>query len=89
VTRHSFDEALHLPAIAARQIGELALAPACLRCPAKRVCGGGQYAHRYREGHGFANPSVYCPDLFHLIKHINRTVEADVSARLGGLRETV
>jgi len=32
-----------------------------------RSCGGGLYAHRYREGSGFDNPSVFCPDLMKLI----------------------
>ncbi len=81
VTRDSFDDALLLPSIAARQIGELALSPTCRACPVSRICGGGLYAHRYRSGHGFANPSVYSPDLLRLIEHIKRTVETDLSAR--------
>jgi uncharacterized protein len=81
VARDSFDDALLLPSIAARQIGELALSPTCRACPVSRVCGGGLYAHRYRSGHGFANPSVYSPDLLRLIEHVKRTVEADLSAR--------
>src|SRR5262245_18306714 len=35
-----------------------------------RICGNGLYAHRYRAGIGFANPSVYSPDLQRLIGHI-------------------
>ncbi|GAA0847871.1 hypothetical protein GCM10009525_68840 [Streptosporangium amethystogenes subsp. fukuiense] len=81
VTRDSFDDALLLPSIAARQIGELALCPTCRACPVSRICGGGLYAHRYRSGHGFANPSVYSPDLLRLIKHVKSTVEADLPAR--------
>jgi uncharacterized protein len=80
--RDSFDDALLLPSIAARQIGLLALSPECRACPIAKVCGGGLYAHRYRSGHGFANPSVYCPDLFRLVGHIRETVEADLSARV-------
>jgi uncharacterized protein len=85
VSRDSFDDVLSLPSIAARQIGELALSAECRSCPVHRVCGGGLYAHRYRAGRGFANPSVYRPDLFRLITHIRRTVAADLDAR----RETV
>ncbi|MFJ8887211.1 FxsB family cyclophane-forming radical SAM/SPASM peptide maturase [Streptomyces sp. NPDC102402] len=70
VFRHSFDEALSHPGIAARQAGAGALAPACRACPLLGVCGGGHYAHRYRAGHGFVNPSVYCADLERLIRHI-------------------
>ncbi|WP_239115656.1 FxsB family cyclophane-forming radical SAM/SPASM peptide maturase [Planotetraspora kaengkrachanensis] len=81
ISRNSFDEALALPMFVARQIGERALSPTCTACTVKRVCGGGLYAHRYREGEGFANPSVYCPDLLHLIGHVRDTVEADIRHR--------
>ena len=37
------------------------------------------YAHRYRQGDGFANPSVYCADLFRLISHIRSAVSAEVN----------
>ncbi|MDT0341610.1 FxsB family cyclophane-forming radical SAM/SPASM peptide maturase [Streptomyces litchfieldiae] len=67
---HSFDQALDHPGVAARQAGTAALADACLSCPLLKVCGGGHYAHRYRAGHGFRNPSVYCADLSRLIRHI-------------------
>jgi uncharacterized protein len=81
VARDSFDDALRLPQIAARQLGRDALCAKCHACPIWRVCGGGQYAHRYRAGTGFANPSVYCPDLLHLIGHIRDRVLADITKR--------
>jgi uncharacterized protein len=85
VLRHSFDEVLTLPSTAARQMGELALSAECRACEVRRVCGGGLYSHRYREGRGFANPSVYGPDLFRLITHIRRTVAADLEDRRDAL----
>ncbi|OHV40929.1 radical SAM protein [Parafrankia soli] len=78
VQRNELDEALRHPGIVARQIGSAALGPECTRCPVHRVCGGGYYPHRYRAGSGFRNRSVYCPDLFALIKKISRQVQADV-----------
>jgi uncharacterized protein len=84
VTRDSLDAALLLPGVVARQIGAMALAAQCRICPIHRVCGGGNYAHRYRAGSGFANPSVYCPDLMRLIEHIREVMQADISARLRG-----
>ncbi|QNP70257.1 FxsB family radical SAM/SPASM domain protein [Streptomyces roseirectus] len=69
VFRHPFDDALRHPAVADRQAGAAALSATCRACPLLRVCGGGHYAHRYRAGHGFRNPSVYCADLQHLIRH--------------------
>ena len=46
------------------------LAEKCRKCCIKSVCGGGMLAHRFSKGRGFTNPSVYCFDLFLLIKHI-------------------
>lgn len=70
VFRHTFDEALRHPGVAARQAGADALATACRACPLLTVCGGGHYAHRYREDNGFTNPSVYCADLERLVRHV-------------------
>ncbi|MHA5049241.1 FxsB family cyclophane-forming radical SAM/SPASM peptide maturase [Streptomyces sp. SD15] len=79
VFRHGFDEALRHPGIAARQAGAASLAARCRDCPLLSVCGGGHYAHRYRAGHGFANPSVYCADLQRFIRHVARRLPADAS----------
>jgi uncharacterized protein len=84
VGRDGFDAMLALPGIAARQLGTAALASACRTCSEHHTCGGGQYAHRYRAGAGFANPSVYCPDLFRLIRHVRRAISRDLAAREEG-----
>ncbi|WNI34034.1 FxsB family cyclophane-forming radical SAM/SPASM peptide maturase [Streptomyces sp. ITFR-6] len=70
VFRHTFDDALRHPGVAARQAGVGALAAACRACPLLTVCGGGHYAHRYRAENGFINPSVYCADLERLVRHV-------------------
>ncbi len=80
LARDPLDAALLLPQLAARQIGFRALAGECRVCPVHQVCGGGLYSHRYREGAGFANPSVYCPDLLALISHIRDRMQADILA---------
>jgi uncharacterized protein len=74
VQEDSFDRALMLPGIVARQIGERALCDTCLSCPIHRVCGAGLYAHRYKYENGFDNPSVYCEDLKRLIYHVRRAL---------------
>jgi uncharacterized protein len=81
LARDPLDAALALPQIAARQIGARALSAQCRACPIHQVCGGGLYSHRYREGTGFANPSVYCPDLMALISHIRGQLQNDLTAR--------
>jgi uncharacterized protein len=84
VERDPFETALTLPSVAARQLGELALPDECRRCAVRRVCGAGLYAHRYRPGSGFANPSVYSPDLFRLISHVSNAINTDLTARANG-----
>jgi uncharacterized protein len=80
VHTHSLDDALGHPGVVARQIGTAALPDSCLECPVHQVCGAGFYPHRYRAGSGYRNPSVYCPDLLHLIRHIQRRIAAQLSA---------
>jgi uncharacterized protein len=82
VTRDRLDDALLLPGVVARQLGKRALSAECRACGIHQVCGAGHYAHRYRPGTGFANPSVYCPGLMRLIGHIRSTMQADINARL-------
>ena len=79
----SFDSALGHPGFAARQIGLAALSVECGDCPIRQVCGGGHYAHRYRPGEGFRNPTVYCTDMQVLIGHIHRRLSADLSRSAG------
>jgi uncharacterized protein len=86
VGRDSFDDLLLLPATVVRQSAWRALAPQCVSCEVGMICGGGLFAHRYEADRGFRNPSVYCPDLLRLIKHIGRTVQADVLARTKEVR---
>ncbi|ROQ82782.1 Anaerobic sulfatase-maturating enzyme [Streptomyces sp. ADI92-24] len=81
VFRHTFDDALRHPGVAARQAGVGALAAACRSCPLLTVCGGGHYAHRYRAENGFINPSVYCADLERLVRHVaDRLADATAGA---------
>jgi uncharacterized protein len=77
-----FDAALDHPTTVARQLGADALSDQCRACPVMDICGGGLYPHRYREGSGFRNPSVYCADLLRLITHVRERVASD----LAGLR---
>ncbi|MFC7617020.1 radical SAM protein [Actinokineospora soli] len=57
----------------------------CRECPVVAVCGGGHPAHRFAPGTGFANPSVYCPDLLRFTTHVRARLSADL-ARLAGER---
>jgi uncharacterized protein len=70
VFSHSVDDAVAHPGLAARRAGLGGLAGACRSCSIVRACGGGLYAHRYRSGSGFDNPSVYCDDLKVLVPQV-------------------
>ncbi|MFI0411517.1 FxsB family cyclophane-forming radical SAM/SPASM peptide maturase [Actinomadura sp. 3N508] len=75
VFRHSIDDVASVAGIKARQGGLAALCETCQDCPVVATCGGGLFAHRYRaDGSGFANPSVYCGDLFALIGNLQESI---------------
>jgi uncharacterized protein len=78
VLTDELDAVLDDPGIVARQIGRDALADDCLACPVVAFCGGGHYAHRYRAGAGFRQPSVYCTDLQKFIGHVYQRLAADI-----------
>jgi uncharacterized protein len=72
VFAHPLDVAAAHPAIRARQRGMAGLSATCRGCHVVTSCGGGLYAHRYRTGSGFLNPSVYCADLEKIITHVRQ-----------------
>ncbi|MBF9129553.1 FxsB family radical SAM/SPASM domain protein [Plantactinospora sp. S1510] len=73
VFAHRVDDVAAHPMIAIRQAGLAGLSATCRACPVVRQCGGGLFAHRYRSGSGFDNPSVYCADLKELIRSMSTT----------------
>lgn len=76
----SLDDAARHPGVRDRQRGLEGLCAQCRGCPVVRSCGGGLYAHRYRTGSGFANPSTFCGDLMKLITGIRDHAPATVAA---------
>jgi uncharacterized protein len=63
----SVDDLVATPSMRHRQSGLAGLSATCRACPVVARCGGGLYAHRFRSGSGFDNPSVYCADLKGLV----------------------
>ncbi|GAA1736196.1 hypothetical protein GCM10009681_03410 [Luedemannella helvata] len=86
---HAVDEVVLHPGIADRQRGMEGLCATCRSCPVVRQCGGGLYAHRYRTGTGFDNPSAYCADLKEFIEHMNARLSTQDDARPAPLPEGV
>ncbi|GAA5007679.1 FxsB family cyclophane-forming radical SAM/SPASM peptide maturase [Kitasatospora paranensis] len=83
VFEHTLDQVAAHPGIRERQSGLAGLGDQCRSCPVVRSCGGGLYAHRYRTGSGFANPSVFCGDLMRLITTVRDRTDAAPPARSG------
>ncbi|MEY9945313.1 FxsB family cyclophane-forming radical SAM/SPASM peptide maturase [Kitasatospora sp. GAS1066B] len=77
---NTLDEVARHPGMMARQSGLAGLSEACRACPVVRSCGGGLYAHRWRTGAGFDNPSVFCGDLMRLITTIRDRIATAVPA---------
>ncbi|MEH1167723.1 FxsB family cyclophane-forming radical SAM/SPASM peptide maturase [Micromonospora sp. CPCC 205539] len=89
VFRHEVDDAAAHPGIAVRQIGLAGLSATCQSCPVVGRCGGGLFAHRYRSGSGFDNPSVYCADLAQLVRSTATTSARVPSGPADTLSRTV
>ncbi|MER5637498.1 FxsB family cyclophane-forming radical SAM/SPASM peptide maturase [Kitasatospora sp. NPDC002227] len=81
---HGLDRVARHPAMVRRQSGLAGLSAQCRSCPVVASCGGGLYAHRYRAGREFDNPSVFCRDLMKLITTI-RDRAADPHGEAGTL----
>jgi uncharacterized protein len=79
VHRHDFDDLLRWRRRRAERGADPAkLCATCAGCRLREVCGAGLLPHRYRAGTGFANPSVYCPDLYRLITHVRTRLNTDL-----------
>ncbi|WP_169818228.1 radical SAM protein [Shimazuella kribbensis] len=74
VATSTFNEALNLQGIKDRQLGKKGVPKVCRDCIFNTKCGGGNYAHRYKNG-SFDNPSVYCEDLKVFFTHISKESE--------------
>jgi uncharacterized protein len=80
VSNNSLDEAMRHPDVTSRQRGPDGLPDDCRACPVRNVCGGGYLPHRYRNGTGFENRSVYCTDLEYLIRGVADRLRRDLTA---------
>lgn len=83
----SLDAAARHPGVLARQQGLAGLSQECRSCPVVRSCGGGLYAHRYRTGSGFDNPSAYCSDLMSLVRQVSSRIGSSPAVVAPGTAE--
>lgn len=80
VARNSIDDAYRFPGVYSRMLGFDALCDTCRLCKELTRCGGGYLPHRYGNGNGFLNPSIYCEDIQFLIRHIRHRIAPAVRA---------
>jgi uncharacterized protein len=83
IFQHPLSVAAAHPGIRARQRGIAGLTAVCRQCPVVTSCGGGLYAHRFRAGSGFDNPSVYCADLKKIITHVRARLRPGTAGQAG------
>jgi uncharacterized protein len=72
---HSLVDIATSPAFASYHLAQRPTSTICLECPNLKVCGGGMLTHRFKDGFGYDNPTVFCADQQMLIArmrvHIN------------------
>jgi uncharacterized protein len=74
IIEHELEQAQALPMVKVLQSGAKRLCSQCKACALIDICGGGYMPHRYKADNGFENPSIYCRDLEHLIRHVRGRV---------------
>lgn len=88
LAQNSIDEASNSTQIQAH--GDLLkkenLCGTCLKCDVVDICSGGAVPHRY-SNEGFANPSIYCHELYTLIKHAKKRVAEQLESELQEYKE--
>lgn len=89
---HSIEEAGSSPLIAYHNslLNFEGIADKCKQCSVVQICGGGAVPHRYSDN-GFANPTVYCNEMFSLINHaksyLNKMLGEDNGISVSNLYE--
>ena len=59
---HSLADFAASPAFERYHLAQRPTSTICLRCPSLAVCGGGMLTHRFKDGSGYDNPTVFCAD---------------------------
>jgi uncharacterized protein len=78
VLRNEIDDVYRSSIVRTMLGGVSELCAQCRACELRDVCGGGYMPHRFSRERRFDNPSVYCPDLLRLIRHIRARVIASL-----------
>ncbi len=79
VKNNRIDDIFTLPIYQKYYFSHKQVSDTCLKCELLETCGGGFLPHRYSKTNGFDNPSIYCNDLFTLIKFIELDVKTEIN----------
>jgi uncharacterized protein len=79
--RHSLAEIAASPEFIAYHRAQRPGSPICEACPHLKVCGGGMVTHRFKEGSGYDNPTVFCADQKRLIARMEEHLAPYVEGR--------
>jgi uncharacterized protein len=73
---HSLSEIVASPEFQAYHRAQRPTSALCQPCPVLKVCGGGMVTHRFKQGSGYDNPTVFCADQLRLIAQMKKHVAA-------------
>jgi uncharacterized protein len=62
VGRQALAEIAASPEFKTYHLAQRPSSPLCHTCPHLRICGGGMVTHRFKDGAGHGNPTVFCVD---------------------------
>lgn len=79
VKTHSIEQAINSSQIQRHRslLMKNGLSEICQHCDIVDICGGGAVPHRYSDK-GFANPSIYCEELYALISHAKEKLSSQL-----------
>jgi uncharacterized protein len=76
ILSHSLAQIAGSPAFEAYHRAQRPTSQICQACRLLRVCGGGMVTHRYKDGSGYHNPTVFCADQKALIARMEEHLTA-------------
>ena len=62
IGRNALADVAASPEFRAYHLAQRPSSPICQACAQLKVCGGGMVTHRYQDGAGYDNPTVFCAD---------------------------
>lgn len=71
---HSLVDIAASPAFESYHLAQRPTSTLCHKCPLLKICGGGMLTHRFKDGSGYDNPTVFCADQQMLITRMKEHI---------------